>query len=247
MLTNENVINRLTYFALRGRADPIRLMLEAKNMKYEFVGVEFKDWNELKPKFQEITPFGQLPVLELIRNNDSENPSTSVLCQTLTIARHVSKITGLDCANVKPYENNAFLPSQICDEVCEVAQSLLVEISRLFWEGFHEKREDQAKALTKVLENLTKYFLRIRVHDLHWVGDELSQADIYMAFFLEQIPLSFPGIFTKETFPELFTFYESTFQSPGIREYVISERRPKNYTVSFAAFGGKPEECVQWS
>lgn len=46
------LVNRLTYFDVRGRVEPIRLMLEAREMKYEFVGVQLMEWKETKPKIK---------------------------------------------------------------------------------------------------------------------------------------------------------------------------------------------------
>lgn len=44
-----------------------------------------------------------MPILEIINPNTNQ---TSVLTQSLAISRHFAKLTNLNCANVKPYENN---------------------------------------------------------------------------------------------------------------------------------------------
>jgi hypothetical protein len=43
--------------------------------------------------------------------------------------------------------------------VVEVAQQLIIELGRLFWDKqFHEKRQEQAEFHQKSLAKLTKYF-----------------------------------------------------------------------------------------
>jgi len=238
-----NTTYRLTYFDVRGRVDPLRLAFEASKIKYEFVGVKALEWKELKPKYEAITPFGQLPILELV---DSDGTVLNTLTQSLAIARYIGSLTKLDCSSVKPYRAHQD-PKNLCDEIVEVAQQYLIEIGKLFWDKeFHSKREEQTTNYKKILGQLTTYFKRLRINDNHWVGKQLSLADIYMAYLLEQIPVTFPGIFTAETYPDLYAFYLNFFQIPEINNYVTSERRPQSYTVFMATFGGKPEECVQW-
>ena len=52
---------KLTYFDLKGRAEPIRMLFELANQPYEDCRVPFDKWAELKPQF----PFHQLPILEI--------------------------------------------------------------------------------------------------------------------------------------------------------------------------------------
>ncbi|PVD25262.1 hypothetical protein C0Q70_15760 [Pomacea canaliculata] len=51
---------KLVYFHLRGRAEMIRLMLEAAGQEYEEERVQFGDWLQRKPD----APFGSLPYIE---------------------------------------------------------------------------------------------------------------------------------------------------------------------------------------
>ncbi len=52
---------KLWYFPVRGRAEPIRMLLKLCGVPFEDVKVDFEDW----PTMKEETPFGQLPVLEV--------------------------------------------------------------------------------------------------------------------------------------------------------------------------------------
>jgi glutathione S-transferase len=50
----------ITYFAIRGRAEPIRLILEELGIKYLDNPVAGADWRELKAQM----PFGKVPMFE---------------------------------------------------------------------------------------------------------------------------------------------------------------------------------------
>lgn len=53
----------LTYFEnVRGRLEPVKLMFEDKEVKYDLIQMGFKEWMEEKSKYE----FGQLPQLEEI-------------------------------------------------------------------------------------------------------------------------------------------------------------------------------------
>jgi glutathione S-transferase len=85
-------MNRLTYFNVRGRVEPIRFLFEAKKVPYEFVAIEMAEWPALKAKYQEITPLGQLPLLEVVKDGNVEFN----LSQSLSIARYIAAQLGLD-------------------------------------------------------------------------------------------------------------------------------------------------------
>lgn len=84
--------NRLTYFNVRGRVDPLRLMLEARRVNYEFVSIEMSDWPTRKEDFVDNTPLGQLPLLEVVRDGTIEFSLT----QSVAIARYLAAQLKLD-------------------------------------------------------------------------------------------------------------------------------------------------------
>merc|ERR1711868_215988 len=51
---------KLTYFNLRGRAEPTRMLLAYGGIEFEDCRVANEGWMSLKPK----TPYGSLPVME---------------------------------------------------------------------------------------------------------------------------------------------------------------------------------------
>ena len=72
---------KLTYFNLRGRAEPTRLLLAYGGIEYEDCRlvpgfVDPKEWMVLKPN----TPYGSVPLLEW---------NGEVLAQSMAIARYL--------------------------------------------------------------------------------------------------------------------------------------------------------------
>jgi len=101
---------KLSYFDLRGRAEPARLLLHQ-------AGVEFEDarvaapWDELAPwvALKPTTPFGQLPLLIA---------DGVTISQSMTIARYIAKTYGL--AGRNNLENAKM--DELVDAIAEVTE-----------------------------------------------------------------------------------------------------------------------------
>ena len=103
---------KITYFDIRGRAEPIRLVLEEKGVPYEDNQVSGNAWTELKPR----TPFGQLPSF---RDGDRE------FYQSYAIYRHLARVHDLYGANED---------EQIrCDVVCEALRDAIDHVGFAAW------------------------------------------------------------------------------------------------------------------
>lgn len=85
----------LTYFPIRGRAEPARLIAAEGQIKITNKTETFQSFAAVKGT----TPFGQLPVLE------SEDGSLK-LAQSMTIARFLAKKANLVPTNLEEYEKN---------------------------------------------------------------------------------------------------------------------------------------------
>jgi glutathione S-transferase len=72
----------ITYFDIRARAEPIRLILEEVEVEYEERRVRARDWQELNPR----TPFGRLPAY---REGDLE------IWQSHAVFRHLARVHDL--------------------------------------------------------------------------------------------------------------------------------------------------------
>lgn len=82
---------QLTYFTVRGRVEPVRLMLEATGHPYTFNGIEFgiEEWKAQKNDTP--TPFGALPYIEIV----NEDGTSAIFSQSLAIARYSFKLCQL--------------------------------------------------------------------------------------------------------------------------------------------------------
>ncbi|AUX48880.1 uncharacterized protein SOCE26_104230 [Sorangium cellulosum] len=223
---------KLTYFPVRGRIEPARLMLELVGARYEFEAIPMELWDgpEGKAQFLQITPFGQLPVLK---------DGAFVLCQSLAIDRYVARKLDLYGSTI---EETARI-----DEVTEIANELLLEVGLVcFGPNFHEVRAAHRASTATKLDLLEKYFVRTSADAEHWVlPGRYTLADATMAFALESIwPLQ-PGLL--DDFPKLQHVMKAFFSADGVRSYVRSDRRFRTWTVPSAAFGGRSEETVHWS
>jgi len=222
---------KLTYFPVRGRIDPVRLLLELEGRPYEFVGISVEAWRTggEKQRFADVTPFAQLPTFE-------DGPLK--LCQSQAILRHLGR----------RLERAGSTAEEIArvDEVIETARDIFFDVFLHFWDAaFHEKRAAHRGTTAKKLAGLNAYFKRTTPDGAHWVTrDRSSIADVSMSYALETLLSLHPGLLDE--FPELDRSMRAFFAEPSVRAYVTSERRPRTWTVAMAAFGGKPEETHQW-
>ncbi|GAU99326.1 hypothetical protein RvY_10348-2 [Ramazzottius varieornatus] len=77
----------LHYFNLRGRGEPIRLLLSYTGQEWDDHRIEFSEW----PAIKSTTPFGQLPYVDV--------EGRGQLAQTNSICRYLAKQHGLHGSN----------------------------------------------------------------------------------------------------------------------------------------------------
>jgi glutathione S-transferase len=230
--TQTNTPMKLVYFCARGRAEPVRLMLELVGARYEYEGVPTEVWPtpEGKQRFLASTPLGQLPIL---------HDGDFSLCQSSAIYKYVARKVGLYGTNLKEDAR--------VDEVAETAGDILFDIGMLFWDPrFTERRPEHRQALRKKLGQVQDYFDRVAPDAHHWVlPGRYTLADVRMAYTLETVLPLHPGL--VEEFPRLHGAMLRFFNTDGVRQYVRSDRRCRTYTVALATFGGKPEDTHQFT
>jgi glutathione S-transferase len=223
---------KLTYFDVRGRVEPVRLMLEMTRTSYEFVAIAIETWASPagKPHFATLTPFGQLPVLE---------DDGFTLAQSGAIRRYVAQVLGLCGSSLREAAR--------VDEVQETGAEIVLDLGTSFWRAdFVAKRAEHREAMAQRLQALARYFEHTRADAEHWIRkDRYTLGDVQMGYALETVLAAHPGLL--ETYPELHHFTTRLFASDGIAEYVRSARRPRIWTVPIAPFGGKPEETHHWT
>ncbi|KAJ8021971.1 Glutathione S-transferase 1 [Holothuria leucospilota] len=167
------VVFKLTYFDVRGRAEPIRYLFALAGVEYEDKRLTSEEWKKLKPN----TPFGGLPILEV---------DGKVLGQTQAICRHVAYMHGF-------FPENAWDRAQ-ADAICEKQLEFMVAIQRAKFESDPAKKETMAKKLKEEdsKTHLTQLQNALKQNNggKGWfIGNKISLADVQVFFVLhDQYP-----------------------------------------------------------
>jgi len=197
----ENV--KLTYFNLRARAEPCRLLLAYGGIKYEDCRIPppwdpATTWPALKPN----TPFGQLPIL----NWDGEE-----ICQSMACARFLAREVGL--------AGKTSLEQAQVDEVIDVIQDLVNTWVKLYFAKDEAALKNFAEVtLITALGQLEKK-LESR-GGKNFVGNALTWADIHVYMYLDGLDKD-----VLEKFPLQAALKEMVGNIPNIKAWV--ESRPK--------------------
>ena len=136
---NKSAIPKLTYFAVRGRAEVIRLLLEETGTEYTEHRVSLEEW----PAFKPTLAFGQLPLYE---------EGDLVLNQSQAIYRHLARKFNLYGSNEQERTR--------CDIVQETFVEAQQNIGGFFWNPEFAKLRDNYEAveLPALLERLLKLY-----------------------------------------------------------------------------------------
>eukprot|EP00455_Lapot_gusevi_P026213 TRINITY_DN2768_c0_g1_i4.p2 TRINITY_DN2768_c0_g1~~TRINITY_DN2768_c0_g1_i4.p2 ORF type:complete len:210 (-),score=96.68 TRINITY_DN2768_c0_g1_i4:144-773(-) len=97
---------KLTYFAGRGRAELIRLILAEGSVEYEDFRLTFQEWPAYKAANLDKFPFAQMPTYEV---------DGKILSQSISTARYLAKQHGLVPAN----DYDAYLCDALVDGVVD--------------------------------------------------------------------------------------------------------------------------------
>jgi glutathione S-transferase len=210
----------ITYFNVRGRAEPIRLILEERAVAYRERRVAVEEWPALKPTL----PFGQLPCYE---------HGALRIFQSHAIYRHLART--LDLYGRDETER---VRCDVVEEACVDAQG---DIAGFFWKpDFADKRADYAaNHLPQLLNRMQNLLLENRGGSGFWSGEQLSYVDFLAWHFLDYVrPFSNA---TLQEFGALYAFKQRIESRQRIAAYLASPRRPATLTVAMAPFGGTPE------
>jgi len=213
-------VPHLTYFAVRGRAEVIRLLLEEMGEAYTERRIQLPEW----PEFKTTLEFGQLPVY-------TEGDLT--LTQSNAIYRHLARRFNL-------YGDDEQERTR-CDIVQESFVDAQANIGGFFWNPEFEKLRTNYEQhdLPLLLTKLQQLFDKNSGNSGYWVGSRLSYVDFIAWHFLDYVrAFSQP---TLNRFERLAEFKLRIEARPNIAAYLISDRRPATLTVAMSAFGGTPE------
>ena len=198
---------QLLYFDIRGRAEPIRLLLEEVGVAYEDVQITNDEW----PARRASTPFGRMPVY---REGDLKIPETFAILNYLG-RKH--NLLGTD------------EPMRIrCDVAIEAFRDLGQRMATVFGALTTMSEEARAAFIEKDLPEqvgmLESYFRSNPDKAGFWAGSSLTIADIAAYHAIEGIKNQFPKIIEK--FEHLTAFLDFFAARPKIKAYLASDRRP---------------------
>jgi len=193
---------KLTYFNLKARAEPARLILAQAGKDYEDNRIpapwdDIAPWNAMKPN----TPFGQLPVLCY---------DGSEIGQSMTIARFLAKEFGLAGANnVESARMDA-----VVDAVSEATEKQYIAF--LFEKSEEKQKKFSDEALPALFKSLEK-----QVSGDFMFGSSVSWADIILFHFVD----SLPSKDALKDYPKVAAVSKRVGELPNIKKWV--ETRPE--------------------
>ena len=202
----------LLYFDLRGRAEPIRLMLHAMGRAFEDHRVVTKEeWSALQPRL----PFASLPAFE---------EGGALLTQSHAIFRHLARGFGWLGADEEQ------------DALLDITQEALAEAQEDLWrfawmENYHQKLERYAsKVLEPRLRLLEAWLTREGRRPTWWVGESPNHVDFVAFCYLDELDAFFPA--TLNRYEALAAFRRRVAALPPIAEYIASGSRPAVFGMS---------------
>ncbi len=216
----ENQKPIITYFAIRGRAEPIRMMLEDLGIDYEDKAIAFRQWRDLKPQM----PFGKMPMYQ---EGDLTIYESHAIYRYLARKHDLYGNTEMDVIN--------------CEILEHVLSDAIEAFARLSWSrDFENKRQDFIDGpLTTTLTNMERYLSDLPRDKDYWVGRSLTYIDFIGWNYLD-FARALAGNIVND-FPNLKRVKTAFESRPRVKAYLESDRRPATITVPRASFGGTPE------
>merc|ERR1712055_384876 len=194
---------KLTYFDLRARAEPCRLLLAYGGLQYKDERIPppwdpASTWATVKPT----TPFGQLPLLKW---------GDEVICQSMACARFVAREVGL--------AGNTSMESAQVDEIIDVIQDLINAGVKLFFAKDEAGMKTHGEVtVPTALGQLEKKL--VSRGGQFFVGNNFTWADLHTFMYISDLPSKD----VLNSFPKLKNLVERVGNIPNIKNWV--ETRP---------------------
>ncbi|KAJ1515979.1 hypothetical protein HMI54_011249 [Coelomomyces lativittatus] len=198
------------YFPLKGRAEPIRMILEFGGAKYRNLFPQ--NWIEEKPK----TPFGQLPVLII-----HENGKEKYLAQSQAIIRYLARKFDLFPPN--PFE--AALVDSYLESFIEIGEKLSFILFRVPEDKREEAKRDFVKSVVAPFIMVQSRIIKSNKTPGYFLGNKITIADISLYNYVTAINTLIPNTINKENAAPLMEIVENVENHPRIKEYLNSDRR----------------------
>ncbi|KAL0491993.1 glutathione S-transferase [Acrasis kona] len=199
----------LTYFDIQGKAEAIRLLFEDQGIKYdeEKVGA---NWPQKKQELisKGIAPFGQVPVVSI---------GDKHLSQTLAIMRYFDREQKLTETSDEKYYADA-----LADGVEDWRTQYVRNVYQNTQEEFEKFCDEKFPHYVKIYEK----FLSQSKYKPFFVTKQPTFADyliLDMILLMQRVRKD-----VLKDAPLLTNFLETMTERKGIKEYLASDRKPKN-------------------
>jgi glutathione S-transferase len=210
----------LIYFAGRGRAEVIRLVLAEAGVEYRehVVGkgtppVDGRPTDFAALKATGALPFEALPVWE--------EASGFRLAQSAAIANHIARAHGLRGRNA--------LEEARCDELLGAVDDVRLELRKLYGVPAEQRSALRAELVSATLPRWLGFLERLLARNGSTeglaVGGAVTVADLALWYLLEMIRDNGFGAALERT-PALLTFASRIAARPRIAAYLKDPRRP---------------------
>ncbi|EGT48450.1 hypothetical protein CAEBREN_13564 [Caenorhabditis brenneri] len=199
---------KLTYFDVRGLAEPARLLFHLAGVEFEDKRVDFGsgEWEKLKDK----TPFGQMPVLSV---DGFDIP------QSAAIIRYLSKKFGFAGKTPEEQAWADAIVDQFKDFFGEFRKYIIAqrgnksveELEKVKAEVVKPAQDSYFKILNGILEKSKSGYL---------VGEGITFADLVIAENLET--LGKYGFFKESEHPKLAALKQKVYGHAALKGYLAS-------------------------
>lgn len=195
----------LIYFPVRGRAEPIRLLLSALGVPFDEQLVARETWLQFKTEM----PLGQVPVLV-----ESEGLSKTLIPQTQAILRHLGRTHGA-------YGTDEGTMMR-CDIVAETVLDVRLPLAGLLAPNVRGKDPAALKlcfeqTLPPLLSRLSTLY-----NGPYFTGETLVWADCAAYDVLDNLSIISPDIL--KNFSELNEFMGAMRSHPALQNYLAQQR-----------------------
>ncbi|ORX55259.1 glutathione S-transferase [Piromyces finnis] len=199
------------FYKFRGRAEPIRLLLEYVGAKYK--NLHPIDWpSDFKSKI----PFGNLPVIVEKDNKGNEFR----LVNPQTIIRYIANKYKLSGSNLHE--------TALMDTVGHSYIEAYEQFIKAWSQPNPIKKELLEKYFTNELAQFIQYhegFLSDNKCQNFYFGEKMSYVDILCFHFMDRLLEVRRDVFVPAKCPHLWNIYENVRKNPKIQDYLFSPRR----------------------
>lgn len=194
------------YFDIRGRAEPIRLLLEYAGVDYEDKQITLEQWASRR----ETTPFRRMPVYT---EGGLEIAESFAIMNYLGRTHGLSGETELDRVR-----------SDVATEAWRDYGNRVANVFGALSNSEDARRHFIAEEQPALLADLENFYLERDQSSPFWAGSSLTLSDFTAFHLIEGLAGQFPDLLAR--FSALKEFHDSFADQPRIKEYLVSDRRP---------------------